>query len=104
MKFSVIYYLLIFVLCNLSCSSEDSIIAMNELQALDSHSSGVISFMHISDTHGSSISVVPMVDALNSTNCDFGIITGDILPDDNMITVINSSKKPIFLVPGNPTA
>lgn len=101
MKFKVIYFFILFALCNLSCSSEKSINVINVLQSLDSHSSSEISFMHISDTHGSSISVVPMVEALNSSNCDFGIITGDILPDDNMINIINSYRKPVFLVPGN---
>ena len=57
--------------------------------------------MHISDTHGSSISVYPMVEILNSTSCDFGIITGDVLADDIMMGYIRSSQKPIFIVPGN---
>lgn len=42
-----------------------------------------------------------MVNILNNSNCDFGLITGDILPDDDMMSLINSSTKPIFLIPGN---
>ena len=60
-----------------------------------------ISFMHISDTHGSDLSIRPMIYALNNCECDFAIITGDILPSTETIEYMASSKKPVLLVIGN---
>ena len=60
-----------------------------------------ISFMHISDTHGSDLSIKPMIYALNNCDCDFAIITGDILPSTETIEYMASSKKPVLLVIGN---
>ena len=105
MKCKVLFVFI--VLCLGACGSEDGAPLASEIQPADSiplediSLSTSVSFMHISDTHGSSVSVIPMVEALNSTDCDFGIISGDILPDDYMMSWINRSVKPIFLIPGN---
>lgn len=99
MKCKVLIVLIVF--CLGACGSEDGGSYASEKQPTDSLQKGDVSFMHISDTHGSSVSVIPMVEALNSTDCDFGIISGDILPDAYMMGWINRSSKPIFLIPGN---
>ena len=93
--------LFLFIILFWACSSEESYSIINEIPARSATHEDDIFFLHISDTHGSSISVLPMVEVLNNSNCDFGIITGDILPDDYMMNIINSSIKPIFLVSGN---
>lgn len=99
-SFIILFCLLFFVSCD---SENDAYYIDNKtlVSSIPSNDLGDISFMHISDTHGSSISVKAMVEALNKSSCDFGIITGDILPDLYMQDVINSSQKPIFLVIGN---
>lgn len=60
-----------------------------------------ISFIHITDTHGSDISLIPAIHYLRDLNCNFGIITGDILPTEAMLDSIKKSDVPILLVPGN---
>lgn len=84
-----------------SCSVDDDEVISSEVDLIKSINAQDISFMHISDTHGSSISIYPMVFILNNSDCDFGIISGDVLPSREMIETINNSNKPIFLVPGN---
>lgn len=59
------------------------------------------SFLHISDTHGSSYTLKYFVKLLESSSYRFGLITGDILMTDAMQSIIDSSTKPIFLLPGN---
>ena len=98
-KKSLFIFLTIFVF--ISCGSDNDDYYQPELERAKSLPVSDVSFLHISDTHGSSISVYPMVDILNSTSCDFGIITGDVLADDIMMYYIKSSQKPIFIVPGN---
>ena len=63
--------------------------------------STIITFLHISDTHKSTISILPMVDLLNDCDCDFGIITGDLMVNESMMDILLDSKKPIFIIPGN---
>ena len=59
------------------------------------------SFLHISDTHGSAYTLKYFVKLLESSSYRFGLITGDILMTDAMQSIIDSSTKPIFLLPGN---
>lgn len=59
------------------------------------------SFLHISDTHGSAYTLKYFVKLLESSSYRFGLITGDILMTDLMQNFIDSSSKPIFLLPGN---
>lgn len=63
--------------------------------------SSAFSFLHISDTHGSSYTLKYFVKLLESSNHQFGLLTGDILMTDAMQRIIDSSSKPIFLLPGN---
>lgn len=80
---------------------EGGVDIQKDLLMIQSLKEADVKFLHISDTHGSYVSVIPMKDILNNSDCDFGIISGDILPDDNMLNIINCSKKPILLIPGN---
>lgn len=90
----------LFFSCN---SGEDSfVIAAEQYQSVDSiGNDNQISFLHISDTHGSDISIRPMIEALNNSDCDFAVITGDILPSESTIDYIASSEKPVLMVIGN---
>lgn len=63
--------------------------------------SAMVTFLHISDTHKSSISILPMVETLNDGDCDFGVITGDLIVNESMMNILLTSTKPIFIVPGN---
>lgn len=63
--------------------------------------SGNFSFLHISDTHGSAYTLKYFVKLLENSSYRFGMITGDILMTDEMQHFIDSSTKPIFLLPGN---
>lgn len=94
------FYLLFAITLLVSCN-EDEI--QNEKEAIpcDVVKNIDLSFLHISDTHGSLISISPMVSILNNSDCDFGIITGDVLADDSIMYNLQYSNKPIFLVPGN---
>lgn len=95
------YFIFLTIFVFISCGSNNDDYYQPELERAKSLPTSDVSFLHISDTHGSSVSVYPMVDILNSTLCDFGIITGDVLADDIMMYYIKSSQKPIFIVPGN---
>lgn len=95
-------FLIISLFVIISCTDTDfNDYLRPDLDRLKTLPSSDLSFLHISDTHGSSISVYPMVEFLNNTQCDFGVITGDVLPNDLMMNYINSSRKPIFIIPGN---
>jgi len=59
------------------------------------------SFLHISDTHGSAYTLKYFMKLLENSNYRFGLITGDVLMTDEMQYFIDSSTKPIFLLPGN---
>ena len=60
-----------------------------------------IAFVHISDIHESPLSLQPACDYLNTTPCSFGLLTGDILATDEIKTILRSTSKPFFLIPGN---
>jgi hypothetical protein len=96
---------IIFVICSVfflvSCNDDNAAAVQNDLQNVKTVNKADVSFLHISDTHGSSISISPMISILNSSDCDFGIITGDVLLNSSMMSYIHNSEKPIFLVPGN---
>lgn len=101
-KNGIKYLVFLFFFFSFSCDGSDSSDYLHaDLEKLSALPTSDISFLHISDTHGSSISVYPMVEFLNNTSCDFGVITGDVLPNDVMMGYIGSSQKPIFMIPGN---
>lgn len=61
----------------------------------------VFRFIHLSDTHSSTISI----DAANSfclkNHCDFAILTGDVLPNTNLLKSISSAPIDYLIIPGN---
>ena len=60
-----------------------------------------ICFMHISDTHKSNISLKKMIELLDTGDCAFAVITGDLLPTQTMLNELKTATKPIFQIPGN---
>ena len=60
-----------------------------------------ITFVHLSDTHRSSISLDPALYYLNNTPTRFGLLTGDVTATDQMLRAIRESEKPMLLIPGN---
>ena len=93
-----LFTLFLFFACN---AEDDRVDIQPDLLMIKSLKEADVMFLHISDTHGSLVSVIPMVDILTNSECDFGIITGDVCADDNLLSIINNLKKPIFLIPGN---
>ncbi len=60
-----------------------------------------ICFMHISDTHSTDITLKPMIEMLDTGDCAFAVITGDLLPTPTMLNELKAATKPIFQIPGN---
>lgn len=106
-KFILLSYIVCFCFFFISCSDgndetdiDNSVLAeLWEQKGMEISSS--FSFLHISDTHGSAYTLKYFVKLLESSSCRFGLITGDILMTDLMQYFIDSSTKPIFLLPGN---
>lgn len=96
---NLLLFCLFFII--VSCNEDNAVAIKRDILTVDSIKEADVSFFHISDTHGSSISIIPMVDMLNESGCDFGIITGDVLIDNYMKLRIRNSNKPIFIIPGN---
>ena len=60
-----------------------------------------ICFMHISDTHSTDITLKPMIEMLDTGDCAFAVITGDLMPTTAMLNELKAATKPIFQIPGN---
>ena len=60
-----------------------------------------ICFMHISDTHASDITLKKMIELLDTGECAFAVITGDLMPTTTMLNELKAAQKPIFQIPGN---
>lgn len=60
-----------------------------------------ITFLHISDTHGSDRSLEPACGFLNMTDCSFGLLSGDIDATSEMKDMLLSCTKPFLMIPGN---
>ena len=106
-KFSLYLFLIYVTLLISSCEKDESEIAVEvEKQLIEQLNTCKrekydISFLHISDTHGSNYTLAYMVSMLNKTDALFGIITGDLVLTSSMEHTISSSTKPIFVLPGN---
>ena len=85
-----------------SCHYNDDTFYINEwLDRIPTTQAGQLSFLHISDPHGSNITIEKMILILNASDCQFGLISGDIMTTPDMIALLQKSAKPIFLTPGN---
>ena len=60
-----------------------------------------MAFMHISDPHGSNVTVEKMVTILNNTPCMFALMSGDLMANQEMIGLMQQATKPVLPVPGN---
>lgn len=58
-------------------------------------------FIHISDVHGSTITIEEVNKYCEKHRCDFVILTGDVQPSDAIIDAINKSTIEYLIVPGN---
>lgn len=58
-------------------------------------------FIHISDTHGSTVTIDAVNDYCSIHKCDFVILTGDVVPNKRIVESIKSSKTDYLIVPGN---
>lgn len=103
MKKTLIFILCLLLLCPLNSCSEDltfraeDIISESDLMTNQDQ----LTFVHISDTHRSSISLSPALYYLNHTPSSFGILTGDVMATHVMLDKIKQSEKPMLLIPGN---
>lgn len=60
-----------------------------------------MAFVQITDTHNSMVSFVPALSVMRAYNCDFGFISGDIIPPKEMLDSVNKFSKPFLMIPGN---
>ena len=60
-----------------------------------------ITFLHISDVHGSDRTLDPACDLLNLTDCSFGLLSGDIIATPFMKNKLWQCSKPFLMIPGN---
>ena len=96
------WMLLAFWILLSSCHHNDDTFYINEwLDSIPTTQAGQLSFIHISDPHGSNITIEKMVQVLNTSDCQFGLISGDIMTTPDMIALLQQSTKPIFMAPGN---
>ncbi len=98
-KYFFLLFSLVFVSligCNGSLSADN-----NEDSSFDSRVDSLFRFIHISDTHGSTVTIDAVNDFCSKHRCDFVILTGDIVPNDRVIKSIRSSNIDYLVIPGN---
>ncbi len=94
-----IVLLILFICCsNADSDEEQKYVFGNKLITCEE---GQIAFVHLSDIHSSCSSLSPSVCYMESCDCHFGLLTGDIMATPAIIEKINLSTKPFLLIPGN---
>ncbi|MBR1517888.1 MAG: metallophosphoesterase [Prevotella sp.] len=97
---SYVTVLLLFIIA--SCTTEEPYDVTEEYQAAPvTISDDEISFLHISDTHGSMLSLGPACDYLMLSPCSFALLSGDICATEKMKDCLQKCEKPFLLTPGN---
>ena len=85
-----------------SCHHKDDTFYIDEwFDRIPATQADELSFIHISDTHGSTVTIEKMIPILNASDCQFALISGDIMTTPSMLTLLKKSTKPVFLTPGN---
>lgn len=68
---------------------------------LETNEQDTFNYLHLSDPHGSLQSIKRAALLLSSGDDDFGIITGDVTPSQELIDNMNVCVKPFLMIPGN---
>ena len=61
----------------------------------------VFRFIHISDTHGSTVSIDAVNEYCQKHACDFILLTGDVVPNEKLVKSVLSSPIDYLVIPGN---
>lgn len=89
--------LLLYVLSDCNGIKQLDVIDRTEKDNIDS----VFRFIHISDTHGSIVSIDAVNRYCDKHTCDFAIITGDVLPNYRVLEAVTFGKCDYLIIPGN---
>ena len=90
----------VFIPIVLSGCSKHSTIDSNDVFDVEQIDS-VFRFVHISDTHGSAVSIDAVNRYCKTQHCDFAILTGDVLPNNSFSQSLLNSTIKYLIIPGN---
>jgi lipopolysaccharide cholinephosphotransferase len=85
-----------------ACHKDEETVDFTELvQQVPVAQPGQLSFMHVSDTHGQTVTLEKMVPILNAADCQFALLSGDVMATSEIMDLLKQAQKPVFLTPGN---
>ena len=90
------FFVASFISCNGSLSADNF-----EDSSFDSREDSLFRFIHISDTHGSTVTIDAVNEFCKLHPCDFIALTGDVVPNSNIIKSISKSRYDYLIIPGN---
>lgn len=93
--------LLLCLFCIMACSSEDMFDPQVVRMQIAPRQPGEIEFVHLTDIHGSNISLEPAAYYLENSDAAFGLLTGDVLASEHICKKLLNLTKPFLLIPGN---
>ncbi len=96
----LLFILGLYIIIGIGCSESLSLDYQEDGIVEDSIDS-LFRFIHISDTHGSTVTIDAVNDYCSIHKCDFIILTGDVVPNKKIVESIKSSNTDYLIVPGN---